>query len=621
MQPNQPPLAFTPRDSWPPGTAIKEDYIIEERIGKGGFGTVYKARHRFLNSLHVIKRLHEEYSSDAAYVNKFISEGQVIRRLKDCPFIVTVEHMTLTADQHLILIMEYMSGGDLNSFIERRRDLTIAEVSGYAVQIAEGLRAAHAIDLIHRDVKPHNVLLAANMRKAKLTDFGIAADHQNAQATSVVRGGSLGYAAPEQWISSGKNLDGRTDLYALGVTMYQMLAGCMPYPSGDVGSWIEAVRTTLPIQVNKLREDVPPDLNGLVMQLIEVHRENRPPSADAVVNALRPYADANVWGRSDSTPVFDKTMAMPSSAVGGAGFSTSNPTAGSLSAFSPAGQQQQPSGPPPPPPPQSGPPQVSYSPAATTPQGPPPPPPPPQHATPGYVPTQFQPAPPQQHTTPHGYPPQPQPQQQQPPQPSFYQPQQQQPQPMYPPQQPQPMQHGYQPAYPPMQPQPPQPFPGQTKSGGGSAAKWFIIVPLLLAALGGGGWYGYKMYHPDSTTTTGEGGGGTTGGTGTGSTGTTNTGGTSAEALQQGDTARDRGDYQEALGAYRKASDKAAGAARIAALQPLVEADVEMKVNQFSDQGQFDPADALVANWLKEYPSSGVLQKLKDVIKRRRDAQ
>jgi serine/threonine protein kinase len=217
MQPN--PATFTPRDAWPPGTIIKDDYVIESRLGKGGFGTVYKAKHRFLQSEHVIKKLHEEYSSDEEYVQKFISEGQVIRRLRDCPFIVQVEHMTLTADQHLILIMEFMPGGDLNKLSEARRFFTIPEVAGYAVQIAEGLRAAHAIELIHRDVKPHNVLLAANKRKAKLTDFGIAADHQNSKATSVVRGGSLGFAAPEQWTTSGRNLDGRTDIYSLGVTM------------------------------------------------------------------------------------------------------------------------------------------------------------------------------------------------------------------------------------------------------------------------------------------------------------------------------------------------------------------------------------------------------------------
>ena len=299
------PQPFTPRDSWPPGTVVKDDYVIEARLGKGGFGTVYKAKHRYLQSDHVIKRLHEEYSSDEEYVRKFIAEGQVIRRLRDCPYIVTVEHMTLTADQYLILIMEFMSGGDLNKLMQERQLFTVAEVAGYAAQIAEGLRAAHGIDLIHRDIKPANILLAENKRKAKLTDFGIAADHQSSQATSVVRGGSLGYAAPEQWTTAGRNLDGRTDIYALGVTMYHMLTRVMPYPAADIHAWIEGVRTTQPIHVNRLRDDVPDDLNRLVMQMIEVRREHRPPNIETVLECLKPYADAADWHKSTTLRVTD----------------------------------------------------------------------------------------------------------------------------------------------------------------------------------------------------------------------------------------------------------------------------------------------------------------------------
>ena len=434
------PQVFTPRESWPPGTVIKDDYVIESRLGKGGFGTVYKAKHRFLQSDHVIKRLHEEYSSDEEYVRKFITEGQVIRRLKECPYIVTVEHMTLTADQYLILIMEFMPGGDLNKLMQERRFFTIAEVAGYSAQIAEGLRAAHAIDLIHRDIKPHNVLLAENKRKAKLADFGIAADHQSSQATSVVRGGSLGYAAPEQWTTAGRNLDGRTDIYALGVTMYQMLTQCMPYPAADIGAWIESVRTTQPIHANKLREDVPEDLNRLVMQMIEVRREHRPPNIETVVECLKPYADASDWSRSSTLRVPDRPLPLPSH-----------------------------DGPPPPP-------SLSHT-------GPPtqlPPPPPPQHPTMDRPPQSYTPT--EVYQPPHFAPPPPPP-------PQFTA----QPPPYLPPQQP--------PVYP--QQPPPQwttPLPQfqrppERKSGG--AGKWFVIVPVLMGLAGGSGWYGWKMYHPD----------------------------------------------------------------------------------------------------------------------------
>src|SRR5271154_2058243 len=104
MQPGDPP--FKLREIWPPGTVIKGDYIVEKRLGGGGFGTVYLAQHRFLGTTHVIKRLHEQFASDAEYVNKFIREGRAVRRLKGCPHVVEVEHMTQSEDGHLILVME-----------------------------------------------------------------------------------------------------------------------------------------------------------------------------------------------------------------------------------------------------------------------------------------------------------------------------------------------------------------------------------------------------------------------------------------------------------------------------------------------------------------------------------
>lgn len=117
MHPQDP---FQVREIWPSGTVIKGDYVIEKRLGKGGFGTAYLARHRFLDTLNVIKRLHDQYSSDADYVRRFIHEGRAIRRLRGCPNIVEVEHMTQSDEGHLILIMEYIPGGDLAGLIASR---------------------------------------------------------------------------------------------------------------------------------------------------------------------------------------------------------------------------------------------------------------------------------------------------------------------------------------------------------------------------------------------------------------------------------------------------------------------------------------------------------------------
>jgi serine/threonine-protein kinase len=295
---------FRLREIWPPGTVIKDDYIIERRLGSGGFGTVYLARHRFLQSQHVIKRLHEQLASDEVYVRKFIREGQSIRKLRGCPYIVDIEHMTQTADGHLILIMEYVPGGDLEGYLKTKGRLEIAEALDLASQIAEGLKAAHAVGLLHRDIKPQNVLLARRpdgSLQAKLIDFGIAAN-QETQQSSALRGGSLGYAAPEQWMMSGKNLDARVDLYSLGAALYRMLTGRMPYNAEDIGDWMAQARNPPPRPAT-LVANVPPDLDRLLLELLAPSRENRPPNAESVITRMHAMTQGAVTQRAVPNPV------------------------------------------------------------------------------------------------------------------------------------------------------------------------------------------------------------------------------------------------------------------------------------------------------------------------------
>ena len=147
MQPSGEP--FQLREIWPPGTVIKGDYSIQKKLGGGGFGTVYVAQHRFLGTTHVIKRLHEHFASDPEYVRKFVNEARAVRRLRDCPHVVEVEHMTQSEDGHLILVMEHITGGDLGGLMESRTP-RVDEVVEWGRQIALGLQAAHAAGLVHR---------------------------------------------------------------------------------------------------------------------------------------------------------------------------------------------------------------------------------------------------------------------------------------------------------------------------------------------------------------------------------------------------------------------------------------------------------------------------------------
>jgi serine/threonine-protein kinase len=297
MHPVDDPSYRVLREIWPPGTVIKGDYVIEERLGGGGFGAVYRASHRFLGTLHVIKRMHEQYASDPEYVRKFVNEGRAVRRLKGCPYIVEVEHMTQTDDGHLILIMEHIDGVELSKVMPPERIVSVHEAIEYGRQIALALQAAHEQRLIHRDIKPPNILYTWNAKTGqpllKLIDFGIAADHASpgTASTAAMRPGSLGYAAPEQWMQVGRDLDGRADLYSLGVLLYAMLCSRMPYPRAETGTEVIAWLTRVtqgppPAPPFELRADVPRSLSDLILRMLAVQPAGRPRDAAEVAAKL-----------------------------------------------------------------------------------------------------------------------------------------------------------------------------------------------------------------------------------------------------------------------------------------------------------------------------------------------
>lgn len=283
---------FQAREIWPAGTLVDRKYEIRSTLGRGGFGTVYLATHRVLGHSYVIKRLHSQFAEDPQFINRFVKEAQAIAKLKGCPQIVEVFDMTQTDDGQLILVMEYMPGGDLGALLESEGRLDLPRAVSYARQIAEGLKAVHALGFVHRDVKPQNVLLTGDRQSAKLTDFGIVTDRDSVRTTSVMRTGSEGFAAPEQWQLAGKLLDGRTDLYALGATIYRMLAGRMPYGDLDLRDWVAAIQAGPPPSLRTFVPDVPTELDRLVLQMLEVDRDKRPADADEVIARLdaRPAA-------------------------------------------------------------------------------------------------------------------------------------------------------------------------------------------------------------------------------------------------------------------------------------------------------------------------------------------
>ena len=231
------------------GSLLGNRYEIMEQLGGGGMAIVYKGRDVILNRLVTIKVLREEYTSDEDFVKRFRSEAQAVASLSH-PNIVSIYDVGRAADVDY-LVMEYIEGDDLKTVIKRHAPLTPVKAAQIAMQIAQALEHAHENNIVHRDVKPQNVLITRG-GLAKLTDFGIA---MGATAGTIVKTdevmGSVHYVSPEQ--AKGEKTGPRSDIYSLGVVLYEMTTGALPFDGDNpVGVALKHVRedALLPSQVN-----------------------------------------------------------------------------------------------------------------------------------------------------------------------------------------------------------------------------------------------------------------------------------------------------------------------------------------------------------------------------------
>jgi eukaryotic-like serine/threonine-protein kinase len=208
------------------GTYLQNRYEVLSRVGSGGMSDVYKALDHKLNRTIAIKVLKEEYSADPAFVSKFKIEAQSAAGLSH-PNIVQVYDVVDEGELHYI-VMELVEGVTLKNFIKAKVMLANREATGIAIQIAQGIEAAHQLGIVHRDIKPQNIILSSD-GKVKVADFGIAkaASQQTLMSEAM---GSVHYISPEQ--AKGEMTDARGDIYSLGITMFEMVTGRLPY-EGD----------------------------------------------------------------------------------------------------------------------------------------------------------------------------------------------------------------------------------------------------------------------------------------------------------------------------------------------------------------------------------------------------
>ncbi|MGI8607538.1 MAG: protein kinase domain-containing protein [Gaiellaceae bacterium] len=265
------------------GELIAGRYELRELAGSGGMSSVYRAYDRLLERLVAIKVLHEEYSQDPEYVERFRREAQAIARLSH-PNIVTVIDRGEHEDRQYI-VFEHVAGENLKEAVQRLGPLPVRRALALAYQAARGLAFAHQNGVVHRDVKPQNVLIDAE-GTAKVTDFGIARSlerEDDITETGMVLGTS-DYLAPEQ--AAGQRVDACSDQYSLGALLYELLAGDVPYPAPNVvTAALRHLNDPVP-SVRSARPEISPRVDAVVRRAMAKRPEDRYPTTDALIAAL-----------------------------------------------------------------------------------------------------------------------------------------------------------------------------------------------------------------------------------------------------------------------------------------------------------------------------------------------
>ncbi|XXX72623.1 serine/threonine-protein kinase [Sorangium sp. So ce134] len=218
-----------------PGALFQGRFLIDRLLGRGGMGEVWAALDTALERPVAIKIIHRELAGEARFAERFLRETKLVARVAH-PNLVRLYDAGRAADGRLFMVMERVFGASLREMLAGGARLDVVRALHYAIQIADALSTAHEAELVHRDVKPENILVSGGVR-ARLLDFGVAKDARGPGLTgqgSLV--GTLRYMAPEQ--IAGRAVDGRADLYALGVVLYEVLAGAHPYAVLDEASGI-----------------------------------------------------------------------------------------------------------------------------------------------------------------------------------------------------------------------------------------------------------------------------------------------------------------------------------------------------------------------------------------------
>jgi eukaryotic-like serine/threonine-protein kinase len=306
-------------DEFQPGMIIRSKYEILSRIGIGGMGAVYKGRHITFNELCAIKVVNDSIAGDKNFLQRFQTEAVVTRKLRH-PNAVRVDDFDYTDDGRPFIVMELVEGRNVAEILQSEGPLRVPRAVRIATEVARALGAAHKLGFVHRDIKPGNIVLTTSdqgQETAKVLDFGIAKLRQAAgdtqsgvsmTMTGMVVGTPL-YMSPEQFMGkkAGDEIDGRTDLYSLGVVLYQMVTARVPFEGDTLYSiMMQHIQGNVQAPDEIAPElNIPPALSQAILKAMDKSRELRFQTADELIAALEQVPLDSATNARAEAPIVD----------------------------------------------------------------------------------------------------------------------------------------------------------------------------------------------------------------------------------------------------------------------------------------------------------------------------
>jgi serine/threonine-protein kinase len=278
------------------GDLVADKYRIARMVGRGAMGAVFAARDEALGRSVAVKMMCEQHADSPELVGRFVNEARAAARLES-EHVARIFDVGQTDGGHPFIVLELLDGEDLSQILASRGPLQVSELTGWIVQALEAIAEAHSLGIVHRDVKPANLFLARRRDGTsiiKVLDFGISKDRCAARvgpALTVTSAmvGSPAYMAPEQ-LRDARTVDARADIWALGVVLYELVAGVLPFHASNVADLCVAILEREIVPVRTVRSDVPPALDEVIRRCLERDPEKRFPDVAALARSLVPFA-------------------------------------------------------------------------------------------------------------------------------------------------------------------------------------------------------------------------------------------------------------------------------------------------------------------------------------------